>query len=193
MKTKILCAVVLLFTCFGSGFLGACLAIHIAHNKEALVPSPVVKVQSSDSVIQARGLELVDGNRNVRARFVLEDNGDVTLTMNSSKMLPVLELQEMDTQHITDFPTPAGRLTIGDGLKSDAIYMGSTGKGEGALVFSSPKLNAQVAVGYQKYGDVADDGLGNWGIMVRGANHDFTGVGVRTKDNVPQEFLGPVK
>jgi hypothetical protein len=188
MKTKMLCVAGLLVACFGSGFLGAYLTVH---RKEK--PSPIATGRCSDSVIQVRGIELVDGSKNVRARFALEDNGDVSLVMNSSKMAPVVALREIDVKQAPESYTPEGELTILDGLGTRAIDMGTVGDGEGTLMFSSSKIHGQVAVGYQRYGDTSDDSVGNWGILVRGPNHDFTGVGVQTKDGVPQEFLGPVK
>lgn len=188
MKTTMLCVAGLLFACLGSGFLGAYLAVHMKEKS-----SPVATMPSSDSVIKARGLELVDGSKNVRARFVLEDNGDVSLVMNSSQMVPIVELRERDTKQIPISYVPQGELTILDSLGTRIIDMGAAGDGEGTLLFSSAKVYGQVAVGYQKYGDAGDDGWGNWGIQVKGPDHNFTGVGVRTKYSVPQEFLGPAK
>ncbi|WP_158821418.1 hypothetical protein [Granulicella sp. S156] len=188
MKMTMLYVAGLLFACLGSGFVGAYLAVHMKEK-----PPPIATVWSSDSVIQAKGLELVDGSKNVRARFALEDNGDVSLVMNSSKMAPIVALREIDVKQAPESYTPEGELTILDGLGTRAIDMGTVGDGEGTLMFSSSKIHGQVAVGYQRYGDTSDDSLANWGIQVRGPDHNFTGVGVRTKDNMPQEFLGPAK
>ena len=188
MRKTMLCVAGLLLACLGSGFWGAYLAVHMKQASSVIVTMP-----SSDSVIQAKGLELVDSHKNVRARFSLEDNGGVSLIMNSSQMAPIVALREIDAKQVPESYTPEGRLTISDGAGMPVIDLTTLGEGEGVLAFSSKKLEAQVAVGYQRYGDTSDDSVGNWGILVRGPNHDFTGVGVQTKDSVPQEFFGPAK
>jgi hypothetical protein len=151
--------------------------------------------RANGDTLQVHKLELIDAHKGVRAVFSVEDDGSVFLRMLSKENVPVVELGvNEDRGGAQNRYTPSGGLTIRDGGSTPVIRLRTVNKGDGTLSFSSARTEDQVAVGYMPYGDaIGEHDLAIWGIAVRGANHQSTGVGVRTEDGIAQEFVGPKK
>ena len=183
MKVKTIWAVVSLFLCVVSGIAGAYLVTVLQEHRIEW------------KTLQVRRLELTDAKKHVRAVFAVEDDGSVSLRMLSKRNVPVVELGvNEDRGGLQDRYTPSGGLTIRDGESTPVIRLRTVNKSDAALSFSSARREDQVVVGYMPYGDVIDEhDLAIWGIAVRGANRESTGVGVHTEDGIPQEFVGPRK
>lgn len=180
MKIKIIWSVVSLFLCVLSGIVGA-YSMTVLQERRA-----------ERSTLRVSRLELTDAKKNVRAVFFVEADGSVFLRMLSRENVPVVELGMSEDPGPFNMYTPSGGLIIRDGARTPVIQLRTVGQGEAALSFSSSNTPGQVEVGYMPYGDViSKHDLGTWGIEIRGAKHESTGVGVRTEDGAAHEFLGP--
>lgn len=183
MHVKVIWGAVCVFLCVLSGIAGAYSATVL---QERLAEA---------KALQVRRLELTDRKKHVRAVLAVEDDGSVSLRMLSKENVAVVELGvNEDRGRAQNRYTPSGGLTIRDGEGIPVIRLRTFNKGDGALSFSSVRTEDQVAVGYIPYGDVIDEhDRAIWGVAVRGANHESTGVGVHTVDGIAQEFVGPRK
>jgi len=182
MKSKIILGISALFLCLSSGVIGAYTMMRL-------------QARGNDGkTLQVHRLELIDAKKNVRAVFAAEDDGNVSLRMMSKANSPVIELGVNDSPDKHNIYRPSAGLTIRDGENTPVIRLRSVNKGDGSLSFSSTRTEDQVTVGRMPYGDVINDhDYATWGIVVRGADHQSTGVGVYTEDGVAQYFVGPAE
>ena len=202
MKAKIILGVVSLVLCVLSGMAGAYSVVLLQEHRTrgtalqigGLEPTVAYAQErkTGGETLQVRRLELTDRNQNVRAVFAVEDDGSVSLRMLSKENVPVVELGVNEDPGPGKLYVPSGKLTIRDGSKTPIIQLGTYSASEGTLLFSSANAHGLVAVGYQPTGDVIDGhDHGLWGVQVKGPNHDFTIMGVRTEDGIAQEFISP--
>lgn len=182
MKNKITWGIVSLSLCVLSGIIGAYSMLLLLEHK------------ANGETLQVHKLELIDDHKGVRAVFSVENDGSVFLRMLSKENAPVVELGVNENPGTYKQYTPSGSLTIRDGVGTPAIRLRTVQKGEGSLSFSSTHTPDQVTMGYMPYGDaIGEHNLATWGIAIRGPNHQSTGVGVRTEDDVAKGFLAPQK
>ncbi len=147
--------------------------------------------QPSQDVVRTRRLELVDTDQKIRAIFSVENDGNVSLRMLSTKNVPIVELRLREAME-EKTSTSIGIITVRDDSQIPLIQLGTDRRDAGALLFSSPKVRGVVDVGYQQAGDEVDaHEHGFWGVEVKGQNHNTTAIGVRTEDGAAQGFVGP--
>ena len=183
MKTKIVWGSVSLVLCVISGVAGA-YAVTLLQGRKA-----------AEKTLRVRRLELIDANRNVRAVFSVEDDGNVFLRMFSRTKVPVVELGVDEDPGPYQLYTPGAILTMRDGDSTPVVRFRTFRAGDAMLSFSSTQREDQVAVGYMPYGDVIHEehDPAVWGIGILGPNHKSDVLGVYTEDSMPQKFLGPRK
>lgn len=172
-----------LLCCFISGILGAYSVTLFQARKE------------QKDVLELRKLELVDVNKNVRAVFSVEADGNVVLRMLSKENLPALELGAANPSvaNATAY-APSGYLTIRDSKGNITSTLSTLGRNEGSLLFYGPSNRVQVAVGYSHYGDTVDGhDRGRWGLDITQPTHHEFGVGVFAEDGVIKGSTAPLE
>lgn len=169
--------------CFMSGIVGAYSMVVFEARK------------AEKETLQLHKLELVDFNKNVRAVFSVEPDGNVVLRMLSRENVPALELGAggVSASNASSY-VPSGYLTIRDSGGNVTSTLSTLGKNEGSLSFYAPNNREQVAVGYSHYGDIVDGhDRGRWGIDVAGPNHQESGIGAFAEDGVIKGFSAPLE
>jgi hypothetical protein len=175
--------VICLLCCFISGLVGAYSSIYFENHK------------TGKDVLQLRKLELIGSDKNVRAVFSVEANGNVVLRMLSKENVPALELGTggVSTGNATS-NEPSGYLTIRDREGDATSTLSNLGRNEGSLMFYGPNNREQVAVGYSHYGDVVDGhDRGRWGISITGPDHQESGIALFSKDGIVKGFTVPLE
>jgi hypothetical protein len=117
--------------------------------------------------------------------------------MRAAKTLQVHALEVLDAQNnvravlATDESHGSVYLRMQSKTNAAAVDLGVVND-NGTLTFDTSHTNNLVVVGYRPQGDVVDDRLGAWGILIKGPNHQYRGMNVFTTDGVPQGFTLPL-
>ena len=167
--------------CVISGFAGA-LSTKLLDDKGQL------------TTLQIKRLEILDGQKNVRAILSAEDDDTVSLRLFSKENRPIVTLAAGSPSVGTQVQPPHGKLSINNGDGRPVVELRTEGNGLGRLVFSSPRITDQVTVGYSQYGDFKDGHQrGAWGIQLAGPDHTEAGLHVFSLDGVLQGTTIPLE